>query len=178
MVGAIMKSILYMIYVYLYLHLYSYLCSLYLWNLFIIQNINTAGLQFQGGRKPECKMALISSYTPLVLESVVEPPECMSAQSCLTPCDPMDCSPPGSSVYGVFQARILEWVAISSSRGSLWPRDQSHVSCVSCSWQVDSLLLCQVMFNDINSEPSRRNWRQWMRLAFQPCLKNSLPLWL
>ena len=40
------------------------------------------------------------------------------AQSCLTLCDPMDCSLPGSSVYGIFQARVLEWVAISFSRGS------------------------------------------------------------
>ena len=39
-------------------------------------------------------------------------------QSCPTFCDPMDCSPPGSSVHGIFQARILEWVAISFSRGS------------------------------------------------------------
>ena len=41
-----------------------------------------------------------------------------SAQSCLTLCDPMDCSLPGSSVHGIFQARILEWVAISFSRSS------------------------------------------------------------
>ena len=47
------------------------------------------------------------------------------AQSCLTLCDPMDCSLPGSSVHGIFQARVLEWVAISFSRGSSWPRDQS-----------------------------------------------------
>ena len=40
------------------------------------------------------------------------------AQSCLTLCDPMDCSPPDSSVHGIFQARILEWVAVSYSRGS------------------------------------------------------------
>ena len=40
---------------------------------------------------------------------------------------PMDCSPPGSSVHGIFQARILEWVAISSSRGSSVPRDQTCV---------------------------------------------------
>ena len=40
------------------------------------------------------------------------------SQSCPTPCDPMDCSPQGSSVYGILQARILEWVAISFSRGS------------------------------------------------------------
>ena len=41
---------------------------------------------------------------------------CLVIQSCLTLCDPMDCSPPGSSVIGTLQARILEWVAISSSR--------------------------------------------------------------
>ena len=41
---------------------------------------------------------------------------CVSAQSCLTLCDTMDCSPPGSSVCGIFQARILEWVAISYSK--------------------------------------------------------------
>ena len=40
----------------------------------------------------------------------------MHAQSCLTVCDPMDCSPPGSSVHGIFQASILEWVAISSKK--------------------------------------------------------------
>ena len=45
-------------------------------------------------------------------------------------CNPMDCSPPGSCVHGVLQARILEWVAISSSRGSSWPRDQTHISCI------------------------------------------------
>ena len=44
-------------------------------------------------------------------------------QSCPTLCDPMDCSPPGSSVHGTFQARILEWVAISFSRGSSLPSE-------------------------------------------------------
>ena len=52
------------------------------------------------------------------------------AQSCLTLCDPVDCSPPGSSVYGILQARILEWVAISFSRGSSQPRDWTRVSCI------------------------------------------------
>ena len=52
--------------------------------------------------------------------------------SCLTLCDPMDCSLPGSSVHGIFQARILEWVAISFSRGSSQPRDRTHVFCISC----------------------------------------------
>ena len=60
-----------------------------------------------------------------------------SLRSCLTLCDPMDCSPPGSSVPGILQARIPEWVAISSSKGSSQPRDQTHISYVSCAgWQV------------------------------------------
>ena len=42
----------------------------------------------------------------------------------------MDCGPPGSSVHGILQARILEWVALSSSKGSSQPRDQTHVSCI------------------------------------------------
>ena len=50
------------------------------------------------------------------------------AQSCLTLCDPMDCSPPGSPVHGILQARILERVAISLSRRSFQPRDQTQVS--------------------------------------------------
>ena len=54
-----------------------------------------------------------------------------SLQSCLTVCDPTDCSRPGSSVHGILQARILQWVAISFSRGSSWSRDRSCVSSVS-----------------------------------------------
>ena len=50
------------------------------------------------------------------------------AQSCLTLCDPMDCSLLGSSIHGIFQAGILEWVAISFSRGSSQPRDRTRVS--------------------------------------------------
>ena len=52
-------------------------------------------------------------------------------------CKPMDCSPPGSSVHGIPQARILEWVAISFSKGSSQPRDQTHVSRI----EADSLPL-------------------------------------
>ena len=47
-----------------------------------------------------------------------------------TLCDPVDCSFPGSSVHGILQARILEWVAISFSRGSSWPRDWTSISCI------------------------------------------------
>ena len=51
------------------------------------------------------------------------------AQSCLTLCDPMYCSPPGSPVHGIFPTRILEWVAIFSFKGSSWCRDWTFVSC-------------------------------------------------
>ena len=53
---------------------------------------------------------------------------CVCAQSCLTLCSPMDCSPQGSSVHGVFQASILEWVATFYSR----PKDGTCISYVSC----------------------------------------------
>ena len=51
------------------------------------------------------------------------------AQSCPTLCDPMDFSLPGSSVHGILQARILEWVAIPFSKGSSRPRDRTQISC-------------------------------------------------
>ena len=55
---------------------------------------------------------------------------CSFAQLCLTLCDPLDCSLPGSSVHGSFQARILEWIAISSSKGSSQPKDRTCISCL------------------------------------------------
>ena len=57
---------------------------------------------------------------------------CVCAQLCPTLCDPMDCSPSSSSVHGILQARIVEWVAMPSCRGSSRPRDQTHISCLSC----------------------------------------------
>ena len=58
----------------------------------------------------------------------------MCAQSCPTLCDSMDCSLPSSSVHGILQARILEWVAISSSRGSSQLRDWTRISCWQPRW--------------------------------------------
>ena len=55
---------------------------------------------------------------------------CLVTKSCLTLLDPMDCSPPGSSVHELLQARILEWAASSFSRGSSRPRDRTCVSCI------------------------------------------------
>ena len=70
--------------------------------------------------------------TPLGFERhSVLPGWCVRAQSCPTLCDLMDHNPPGSSVHGILQARILEGVAISFSRASSWPWDWAHVSCAS-----------------------------------------------
>ena len=81
---------------------------------------------------------------------------CEVAQSCPTLCHPMDCSPPGSSVHRISQARILDWVAISSSRGSSQPRDWTQVPYVSCvHWQVDSLPLghlVKIIWPDLSPE--------------------------
>ena len=65
---------------------------------------------------------------------------CESLQLYPTLCDPMDCSPPGSSVHGILQVRILGWVPTSYSRGSSWPRGQTHISCL-LHWQEGSLPL-------------------------------------
>ena len=65
---------------------------------------------------------------------------CLVAQSCPTLCDPVDCSLSGSSVHGILQARIVKWVAISSSKGSSRHKNQIHVSCSSFI-AGDSLLL-------------------------------------
>ena len=72
------------------------------------------------------------SKSPHVILRVVSCVRAQSLQSCPTLCDPMDCSLPDSSVHGILQARILEWVAMPFSRGSSQPRNQTQVSCISC----------------------------------------------
>ena len=68
------------------------------------------------------------------------------AQSCPTLCDPMDHSPPSSSVHGILQARMLEWVAVPFFTGSSQPRDQTHVSCIAGGfftvWATREALIC------------------------------------
>ena len=62
---------------------------------------------------------------------------CSVAQLCLTLCDPLDYSPPGSTVHGILQVRILEWVAIPSPGGSSLPRDGTCISFISCiGWRI------------------------------------------
>ena len=100
------------------------------WSLYSIQVSQTLSTQTQ-----QVFMDGILRVRPFHMQTGQLKMACVHAQSlhlCLTLCDPMDCSPPVSSVHGIFQARILEWVAISSSRISSQPRDTTHVSCISC----------------------------------------------
>ena len=72
-----------------------------------------------------CPVNFLSVYQSVIL---IKWSASEVAQSCPTLCDPMDCSLSGSSIHGIFQARLLEWIAIFFSRGSSWPRNQTRVS--------------------------------------------------
>ena len=78
---------------------------------------------------------------------------CFVAKSCSTLCDPMDCIPPSSSIHGISQARILEWVAISF-RGSSWPMVQARVSCVDRPMLYHWATWESVLYSVINSSDS------------------------
>ena len=87
-----------------------------------------SGLPMQGAQVP------LGNYIPCATAELQNIDDaCMHAnllQSCPTLCDPMNCSPPGSSVHGILQAKTLEWVAIPFSRGSSQCRDQTWDSCI------------------------------------------------
>ena len=82
------------------------------------------------------------------------------SHSVMSDCDPMDCSLPGSSVHGIFQARVLEWVAIAFCRGSSQPRDRTWVSCFAgrlfTLWAIREALPLAVVA--INSEDEGLPW--------------------
>ena len=93
----------------------------------VFQNsINIFWLPFQ---QPISSLHSIEYCTITIIFTISSPPLNIT-QSCWTLCDPMDCSSPGSSVHGISQAGILEWVSISFSRGSSRPRDRTQVSCI------------------------------------------------
>ena len=91
------------------------------------------------------------------------------AQSHQTLCNTMDCSPPGSSVHGILQARILEWVAMPSSRGSSRSRDWSHIF---LHWQADSLPLHQLGSTHLNDPHAVHD--SWQYLCPLPMPYNCL----
>ena len=90
----------------------------------------------------------------------------MHAQCCLTLCDPVDCSLPDSSVHGIFQARIMEWVAISYPRGSSQPKYRIHVFCVS--W-----IGRQILYQHTTWEAPLAPWEPWKPTIFQSTSNNS-----
>ena len=98
-------------------------------------------VKYVSGYISEIKNSIFPCSVPMQLTALSVPYSCLVVQSCLTLCDPVDCSLPGSSVHGIFQAGILKWIAIAFSRGSSRPRDRTHVSCTGRHRQADSLLL-------------------------------------
>ena len=79
-------------------------------------------------------------------------------------CDPMNYIPPGSSAHGIFQARILEWVAVSFSRGSSWSRDQTRVSWVSC---IAWFFTAEPLGKPNQSSTMKTNHFTWMNTIYQ-----------
>ena len=90
---------------------------------------------------------------------------CLATKSCPAFCNPLDCNPPGSSVHGILQARILEWVAISFSRGSSWPRDGSQVSYIGR----------QIFYHWATRFYCTAKWVSYMH-AYIPLCLDSLPM--
>ena len=101
-------------------------------SILLIYSFNTHFLQLHS--VPQCTQGCVCVCVRVCVHVCV-----LVTLSCTTVCDPVDYNPPGSSVHGVLQARILEWIAISFSRGSSQPRDQTWMSCM----QADSLCLSQ-----------------------------------
>ena len=86
---------------------------------------------------------------------------CLVAKLCPTLCDPIDCTPPGPSVHGISPARILEWVAISFSGWSSWPRDQTCVSCISrwiLYWATREANGSPLQYSCLENPMDRRAW--------------------
>ena len=86
-----------------------------------------------------------------------------SLQSCPTPCNPMDCSPPGSSVHGILQARKLERVAMPASRGSSQPRDRTQVSHIATRFYPGGVLF--VWLSDGLAPPMPHQLPPWTPVA-------------
>ena len=120
---------------------------------------------------------------------------CMCAQSCLTLCDPMESSPPGSSVHGILQARILECIAIFFFKGPSRPRNQTHirgVSYVSCIgrqvlyavppgkpdliWRYLQKLFLQI--KSPSQVPEVRIWIYYFRPSFNPLYSSKFEFYL
>ena len=99
---------------------------------------------------------------------------CSVAQLCPTLCDPIDCSPPASSVHRILQARILEWGSRSFSRGSSWPRNRTQISCIYCTgrwilyhwatWEAN-ITLHKMGKHCHGSEFNVKMWKGWKLIS-------------
>ena len=103
---------------------------------------------------PALKISLSSAYSSYLNPGNHWPSSCRCcsvAKSCLTLDNPMDCSPPGFSVHGILQARILECIAIPFFRGSSWSRNETGVSCIArgffTSWATREALCCMCVLS-------------------------------
>ena len=91
---------------------------------------------YWGNYAHPCADVHIHMYTHTHAHTTMKYHTCSVAKLCSILCDPRNYSPPDSSVHGISQARILEWVVMTLSRGSSWPRDRTLVSCID-SWILD-----------------------------------------
>ena len=100
---------------------------------------------------------------------------CVCSHSVVSnPLRTMDCNLPGSSVHEIFQARILEWVAIFSSRGSSWPRDPACISCISCIGRRILYQLCHLESPGVTIQPSNSTPQHITKRIENKCLPQNL----
>ena len=93
--------------------------------------ISVLRIQFSPSLLPQYNVPWHVSWVTLIVSNFsLWKLEALVTQSCLILCDSIDCSPPDSSVHEILQSRTLEWVAISFSRGSFWPRNRTRLSCI------------------------------------------------
>ena len=93
--------------------------------------ISILRIQFSPSLLPQYNVPWHVSWVTLIVSNFsLWKLEALVTQSCLILCDSIDCNPPGSSVHEILQSRMLEWVAISFSRGSFWPRNRTRLSCI------------------------------------------------
>ena len=107
-------------------HWYNFLIKETLKHFIKTVRVNTFHLYFRHNFKEEVTFKVVRTINTVIGEEyhvLYLICCCLVAQLCPTLCNPMDCSPPGSSIHSILQARILEWVAISFFWGSSWPRD-------------------------------------------------------
>ena len=105
----------------------------------------------------EWKVEVVKDFAPKFLHSVL----CLVAQSCLTLCNPVDCSPLGSSVHGIYQARTLEWVAISFSNARKW---NVKVKLLSRVWLFTTPWTAALQSSSVHGVFQAR--KEWVAIAF------------